>query len=79
MDKVHLLTMIPKKKSKHNPLTAKDKKENREHARLRIAVEHIIRMVKRFRILSEKYRNRRSRFELRFNLIAGINNYELPP
>jgi hypothetical protein len=33
--------------------------------------------VKRFRILSERYRNRRKRFGLRFNLIAGIHNFEL--
>ncbi|MEJ6485435.1 IS5/IS1182 family transposase, partial [Nostoc punctiforme UO1] len=30
-----------------------------------------------FRILSSRYRNRRKRFGLRFNLIAGIYNYEL--
>jgi len=27
--------------------------------------------------LAEKYRNRRQRFGLRFNLIAGLYNYEL--
>ena len=30
-----------------------------------------------FRILSERYRNRRKRFALRFNLIAAIYNLEL--
>ncbi|MCX5961626.1 MAG: IS5/IS1182 family transposase, partial [Cyanobacteria bacterium] len=29
------------------------------------------------RILSSRYRNRRRRFGLRLNLIAGIYNYEL--
>lgn len=43
----------------------------------RIFVEHAIRMVKRFRILSERYRNRRKRFAIRFSLIAGICNFEL--
>ncbi|MDR0303514.1 MAG: IS5/IS1182 family transposase, partial [Chitinispirillales bacterium] len=28
------------------------------------------------KVISEKYRNRRKRFKLRFNLIAGICNYE---
>jgi hypothetical protein len=28
-------------------------------------------------IMAEKYRNRRKRFTLRLNLIAGIINYEL--
>ncbi|MCL2519246.1 MAG: IS5/IS1182 family transposase, partial [Oscillospiraceae bacterium] len=31
----------------------------------------------RFRIVSERYRNRRKGFGLRFNLIAGICNYEI--
>lgn len=30
-----------------------------------------------FRIVAERYRNRRQRFSLRFNLIAGLDNYEL--
>ncbi|MEG4889204.1 IS5/IS1182 family transposase, partial [Microcoleus sp. F8-D3] len=33
--------------------------------------------LKIFRILSSRYRNRRRRFGLRFNLISGIYNYEL--
>jgi hypothetical protein len=33
--------------------------------------------VKRFKIVSDRYRNRRKRFGLRFSLIAGIYNFEL--
>jgi hypothetical protein len=33
--------------------------------------------LKVFRILSDRYRNRRKRFGLRFNLIAAIYNLEL--
>ncbi|KJV72797.1 putative transposase [Orientia tsutsugamushi str. TA716] len=29
-------------------------------------------MLKRFKIIADKYRNRRKRFGLRFNLISGI-------
>ena len=32
---------------------------------------------KRFKIITDKYRDRHKRFSLRFNLIAGIYNYEL--
>jgi len=46
-------------------------------AQVRILVEHVHRRLKVFRILSERYRNRRQRFGLRFNLIAGLLNYEL--
>ncbi len=43
----------------------------------RVLNENVIGVVKRFKILAEKYRNRRKRFNLRFNLIAGIYNFEL--
>ena len=39
--------------------------------------ENVRGMLKRFKIISDKYRNRRKRFGLRFNLIAGIYNLEL--
>ena len=55
----------------------KQKKENRDLASIRIVIEHVYRSLKIFRILSERYRNRRKRFSLRFNLIAAIYNYEL--
>ena len=40
-------------------------------------IEDVIRKVKIFRILGERYRNRRKRFGLRFNLIASLYNLEL--
>jgi len=48
----------------------------RELSRKRILIENIIRRLMIFRILSERYRNRRKRFGLRFNLIAAICNME---
>ncbi len=75
--KYHKNSLTPKKKPKKSILTIEDKRSNRELSRLRIIAEHINRRLKIFRILSEKYRNRRKRFGLRFNLIAGIYNYEL--
>jgi len=74
---LHANSRTPKKKSKYHPLTPEEKAANRELARQRIFVEHVIRRVKIFRILSERYRNRRKRFGLRFNLIASLYNLEL--
>ena len=73
----HANSQTPVKKSKHHPLTKEQKAQNRELSRERIVVEHVIRSLKIFRILSERYRNRRKRFGLRFNLIAAIYNSEL--
>ena len=73
----HANSQTPFKKSKHHPLTKEQKAHHRELSRERIVVEHVIRSLKIFRILSERYRNRRKRFGLRFNLIAAIYNSEL--
>ncbi len=54
-----------------------EKKENQQISSERVANENVIGSLKRFKIISDRYRNRRKRFGLRFNLIAGIHNYEL--
>ena len=77
LDKLHTNSQTPKKKSKYHPLTAEEKAANRALSRKRILVENVIGRLKVFRILSERYRNRRRRFGLRFNLIAAIYNLEL--
>jgi len=74
---LHENCQTPFKKSKHHPLTQRQKQRNKTLARKRILIEHIFRKLKVFRILSERYRNRRKRFALRFNLIAAIHNLEL--
>ena len=74
---LHENCQMPFKKSKHHPLTKRQKQKNRNLARKRILIEHIFRKLKVFRILGERYRNRRKRFGLRFNLIAAIYNLEL--
>ena len=77
LQKLHAKTQMPKKKSKKNPLTKKDKLSNQSLSRERVANENVIGMIKRFKIIADRYRNRRKRFALRFNLIAGIYNLEL--
>jgi hypothetical protein len=75
--KIHANSLLPKKKTKKKPLTAEEKTANRKISSGRVSNEHAIGFIKRFRILSERYRNRRKRFGLRFNLIAGICNFEM--
>jgi hypothetical protein len=76
IDKIRSNTCFPKKRSKYHPLTKEDKKNNREISSKRAVNENVIGFIKRFKILSDKYRNRRKRFGLRYNLIAGICNEE---
>jgi hypothetical protein len=72
-----IIVELPIKKTKNKELTQAEKVLNRQLAKERIIIENIHRSLNIFRILSSRYRNRRRRFGLRFNLIAGIYNYEL--
>jgi hypothetical protein len=77
LQKLHIKTEMPKKRSKKNPLTKEDKRKNQSLSSDRVVNENVIGMLKRFKIIADRYRNRRKRFALRFNLIAGIYNLEL--
>ena len=77
ISKLHAKSRTPKKRSKKVQLTKDEKRANRGLSRRRIVVENVIRRLRIFRILLERYRNRRKRFSLRFNLIAGLYNFEL--
>lgn len=65
---------VPKKRPRGKSLTREEKHSNRQIASERVLNENVIGRLKRFKILSDRYRNRRKRFGLRFNLIAGIYN-----
>lgn len=77
IQKIHANSRLPKKNKKKNPLTPQEKKTNTEISSQRVLIENIIRRIKIFRIMAEKYRNRRKRFGLRLNLIAAFHNFEL--
>jgi hypothetical protein len=60
-------------------LSKDDKRQNRKISRDRVPAENVIGAVKRFKIVSDRYRNRRKRFGLRFTLIAAAYNKDLTP
>lgn len=77
VEKIHANSDLPKKSSKLKPLTKKEKKENLKLSKVRVKVEHVIGKIKIFRIMAERYRNRRRKHDLRMKLICGIYNFEL--
>ena len=72
-----LMSLMPFKAKPRQPLDRYLKRLNREINKKRISIEHVFGALKRFRILASRYRNRRSRLGLRFNVIAAISNLEL--
>lgn len=77
IQKLHTNSELPKKKRKNAPLTKEDKKKNRDLSSQRVLNENVIGLLKRYKIIADRYRNRRKRFALRFNLIAGMCNFEI--
>ena len=75
--KLHANSQVPQKSSKHHPLTPEQKASNHQLSSQRMLIEHVIGWIKRFRMIAERYRNRRRRFALRFNRIAAIYNKEM--
>lgn len=75
--KLHKNSRIPYKASKNHPLTPEQKLFNRELSQERIVIENVNARIKTFKIMSERYRNRRKRHLLRMNLVCAVLNLEL--
>ena len=77
VEEFHDACWIPHKKSKNKPLTVEQKCVNKALSSIRIYVEHVIRRIKRFKIFSSRYRNKRKRHGLRMSLICGVYNLDV--
>ena len=51
-----LVIDTPDKKTRIQDITSEQKQENQKKARKRIVVEHLIRLVKNFRVVAERFR-----------------------
>ena len=71
---IHPNVDFPYKASKNRPLDEEEKAYNRALSRVRVKVENIFAQIKTFKIMSDRYRNKRKRYSLKFNIIAGIVN-----
>ncbi|MDI3465317.1 MAG: hypothetical protein OJF50_004138 [Nitrospira sp.] len=79
LHKLHGKTTMPQKRSKKTPLSKQDQQANRLISKDRVPAEHVIACLKRFKIVSDRYRNRRQRFGLRVTLIAVCSNRDMTP
>lgn len=70
----HKKSKIPIKKPKNKELDKASKNHNKELSRERIYVEHKIGQLKVFNILKQKYRNKRNKYGIKMNIIAGFVN-----
>jgi len=74
---LHPNTLIPKKKPRGGFLTDEEKAMNRLISSVRISVEHAIGGMKRFRCVSDVYRNKNGLDDQFVNVAAGLWNLHL--
>jgi len=77
-DYPNLKLFIPKKANRWKELFPKDRLQKKILNKIRIKVEHSFLKCKRFKILSQTYRHPLKDYYLRFQIIAGIINFQLP-
>ena len=76
INKIHNNSKIPNKKSKKRPLTEEEKAYNKELGANRIFIEHTNGWIKRFKILSTRFRNNLNFFAPFSVFICALyNNY----
>ena len=71
--------LIPIKSSKNHPLTDDDKAFNTALAKCRIAIEHVNRKIKIFRICKETYRGKGNSGLRRVKIVASLINHMTSP
>lgn len=76
LDKLHQETELPFKKTKKKALDLEEKDYNQALSRVRVKIENVLAQIKVFKIMADRYRNKRKRYNIKFKIIAGIVNFK---
>jgi hypothetical protein len=68
---------LPFKSKRNKPLPVEEKEYNRIHARTRVVAEHAICRIKKYRIMSDVFRNRLKRYNSISEIVTGLVNYKI--
>ncbi len=67
----------PHKKTRNKQLTQEQKQENKEFSAQRVFVEHVIRVLKIFRVASERFRIRKETYEQVILAVCGLVRFRI--
>ncbi len=71
------LSSIPIRKKKNVELSQEEKEHNKNHSRRRIVIEHAICRLKKYRIMSDIFRNKLRKYNRISELVSGLVNYRM--
>ena len=71
------LSSLPKKKKRNLDLLQEEKDYNKNHSRKRIVIEHTICRLKKYRIISDIFRNKLRKYNRISDIVSGLVNYRI--
>jgi hypothetical protein len=77
--KLYPNSLTPIKKPRNRELTKAERRYNRELAKIRIAIEHVNRRCKIFRIVKDTYRGKHKNYHKTWTVVAALVNFRYDP
>ncbi len=71
------LSALPYKKKRNQELSQEEKEYNTIHSKKRIIIEHTISRLKKYRIMSDIFRNKLRKYNKVSDIVAGLVNYRI--
>jgi hypothetical protein len=71
------LSSIPKRKKRNLSLSKEEMEYNKNHSKRRIVIEHTICRLKKYRIMSDVFRNKLRKHNKVSDIVAGLVNYRI--
>ena len=71
------LSALPYRKKRNQDLSQEEKEYNKIHSRKRIVIEHTICRLKKYRIMSDVFRNKLRKYDKVSDIVAGLVNYRI--
>ncbi len=71
------LSALPYKKKRNQDLSQEEKDYNKIHSKKRIVIEHTICRLKKYRIISNVFRNKLRKYNRISDIVSGLVNYRI--
>jgi hypothetical protein len=71
------LSVLPNRKKRNQELSQEEKEYNKNHSRMRILIEHTICRLKKYRIMSDVFRNKLRKYNKVSDIVVGLVNYRI--
>ena len=71
------LSVLPNRKKRNQELSQVEKEHNKNHSKKRIVIEHTICRLKKYRIISDIFRNKLRKYNKVSDIVSGLVNYRI--